>query len=65
MSALCFKQPACAATLIRDAEQGFNYQGPELQCFKKSVDLQFRCEICHDILPLEINNTFFRTIHLF
>ena len=51
---------------IRDAEQGFNEQGPELNwCFFLSlVDLQFRCKICHDILPLEINNTFFRNIHL-
>ena len=32
--------------------------------FKSSVDLQFGCEICHDILPLEINNTFSRNIHL-
>ena len=32
--------------------------------FINSVDLQFKCEICHNILPLEINNTFFRNIHL-
>ena len=35
MYAKCFKQPAYAATLIQDAEQGFNDQGAELQCFFK------------------------------
>ena len=39
-------------------------RGQNYNAFFNSVDLQFRSEICHDILPLEINDTFFRNIHL-